>query len=72
MGSTDWLGRGRAAAAASERSRRLEATLSYAQLEQGARHLAAGAAGRDERFTHLGMANRYARLATDETTRGIC
>ena len=39
--------------------------LYYAQLEAGARFLAAGAATSAERDLHLGMANRYARLRAD-------
>lgn len=36
--------------------------LTYAQLEQGARYLAARAATPAERHEHLGWANRYYRL----------
>jgi hypothetical protein len=37
----------------------------YAQLEQGARHLAALSEDGDERRIHLGWANRYCRLRMD-------
>ncbi len=37
----------------------------YAQLEMGARYLAAAAADAEERRTHLGWANRYYRLGLE-------
>jgi hypothetical protein len=37
----------------------------YAQLEQGARHLAAISEDAEERRMHLGWANRYYRLRMD-------
>ncbi|HZH05146.1 MAG TPA: hypothetical protein VEY69_00570 [Lautropia sp.] len=37
----------------------------YAQLEQGARHLAAISEDAEERRMHLGWANRYYRLRLD-------
>jgi hypothetical protein len=37
----------------------------YAQLEQGARYLAACAATDEERQVHLSWANRYFRLRVD-------
>ena len=41
----------------------------YAQLEQGARYLAALAASQRERDVHLGWANRYYRLRVDAEPR---
>lgn len=43
----------------------LEQARYYAELEQGARYLAAQAANSDERLEHLGWANRYSRLRLD-------
>ena len=37
----------------------------YAELEQGARYLAARAASDAERTVHLGWANRYYQLRVD-------
>ncbi len=37
----------------------------YAQLEMGARYLAATAANAEERRIHLGWANRYYRLGLE-------
>jgi hypothetical protein len=46
-------------------------TLTYAQLEQGARFLADRAQTDAERETHLAMANRYVRLGEKPAPRAL-
>jgi hypothetical protein len=46
-------------------------TLTYAQLEQGARFLAERAQTDAEREAHLAMANRYARLGERPAPRAL-
>lgn len=43
----------------------------YSQLEEGARFLASLAPDRAQERAHLGMANRYHRLAIDAGHAGI-
>jgi hypothetical protein len=42
----------------------------YAELEEGARYLASLPGATAERHAHLGMANRYRRLALDSGRAG--
>jgi hypothetical protein len=46
-------------------------TLTYAQLEQGARFLAARARTDAEREAHLAMANHYVRLGEKPAPRAL-
>ena len=48
-----------------EREGYLDQAVTYAQLEQGARYLAARAVTAAERQEHLGWANRYYRLRAE-------